>query len=164
MGWCRRRGARAARYGALSALVLVTSPVPVAAAHTGLQRAAPAVDSVVTRPPRQVQMQFGRPAIPDGRTVVSVRGPDGRDLAAGEALASGMGVSQPLSPLTAAGRYRVGYVVVSVDGHLTRGEYAFVYARPAASHGPPTLWLVAAGGSALAAVAVVVLRRRSTPE
>jgi copper resistance protein C len=97
-------------------------------AHAKLKSIAPKHKSVQTATPAEVVLTFNeRPK--REYTEVRVTGPGG-DAAGGEIAVTGERVRLPLKSLTEAGRYRVAYRTVSVDGHVISGEREFTF-RPA---------------------------------
>ena len=50
-------------------------------------------------------------------------GPDGTNYQTGQVSAAGGQVSTAVSPLGPAGRYEIGYRVVSDDGHPVQGKW-----------------------------------------
>jgi hypothetical protein len=123
-----------------------------------------------------VQLHFAVAAVADQRTAVAVVAPSGRDLATGEAVVTGLGVSQRLDRSDETGWHLVSYRVVSSDGHVSTGEYRF-RVRPAGHGGLPVttgIWIVLGGGTVgvlallgrarrRAARAVAPLEPRATP-
>jgi methionine-rich copper-binding protein CopC len=97
-----------------------------AAAHAFLDRAEPRVGSSVAAPPAQIRLWFTQGLEPS-LCVVKVGGPAGF---------GGAGAAQPLGadhqvlvvvlrgPVP-AGRYVVHWRVVSVDSHMTEGDFSF---------------------------------------
>jgi hypothetical protein len=109
-------------------------------------------------------MRFGQPTIPDRRTEVAVIVPSGRDIAAGAAVSSGLGVGQRLHRSTEQGWYRVRYRVVFIDGHLRSGVYRFRVSTAAASAADPQKWVWLLGsGWVLFLVYAVSRYRRFVP-
>lgn len=110
------------------ALALFTSlSVPAGAlAHAFLDRAVPAVGSKVHGQPAEVRLQFSQPLEPAFSTirVVDAGGKqvDRRDKQLERSDATLLKVSLP--PL-APGIYRVVWRVLSVDAHVTQGDYTF---------------------------------------
>lgn len=170
-------------------VVLVLGAGP-AVAHTELELSTPAPGAVLATAPTLVRLVFNEPLTP-GLASVVVSGPDGANHAQGEPTVTGAVLVQRLEPLPVAGRYQVGYRVVSDDDHPVTGVLSFTVtsvAEPAAavvSVPPPTLEPVAAAqlredagryaapllagatavlvttGAVLAAVAVTRARRRT---
>jgi methionine-rich copper-binding protein CopC len=108
------------------ALVLALAPGAPAGAHAFLDRAEPRVGSTAATPPTQIRLWFTQ-ALEPTLCVVKVVGPAG---------AGGAGPVQPVSadprglvvglrrPIP-AGRYLVHWRVVSVDSHVTEGDFSF---------------------------------------
>lgn len=103
------------------ALVLGTAP---AWAHSRLESSDPASGSSLAAAPQKVSLTFNE-AVQPGFTVVTVIGPDGRDYHSGDISEVDDTVSVGVLPLGPAGRYQVGYRVVSADGHPVSGSVAF---------------------------------------
>ncbi len=106
-----------------------------AAAHTALERSAPAADASVAAPPTAVELVFTEPVSARLATVV-VTGPDGADATEGPVQVSGASVVQPLRADAAPGRYRVAYRVVAADGHPITGTYDWTGSWAAAPPSP----------------------------
>lgn len=110
---------------ALAAAFLLPMPV---SAHAFLQRATPTVGSTVHGSPAEVLMHFSEKLEPSFSTA-KVSGPDG--AAVGEASkvdgadATEMHVKLPA---LAPGAYKVIWHAVSVDSHVTDGDFAFTVA------------------------------------
>ena len=162
---------------------LLLGPAAPALAHTQLDNAVPAEGETLTKSPGNLQLVFTEPVDPSLATVV-VRGPDGRDLARGPARQLGSGLVQPVAPSAEAGRVRVFYRVVSLDGHPVAGSYSFEVLRgdPNAAQGGPGAgedegttpaagssgsWPVLLAGTAVLAVLLgagaLLARRRRAP-
>ena len=75
--------------------------------------------------------------MPPGFDNVAVIGPDGTAWQTGEVTTSGPTISITVAPLGPAGRYQVGYRVVSGDGHPVQGSTSFVLTK-AGTGTPPT--------------------------
>jgi methionine-rich copper-binding protein CopC len=95
-------------------------------AHAFLDHARPAVGSSVAAAPAELQLWFTQ-ALEPAFSTVQVVGPSGARVDQGP---SRVGVDDPtrlsvgLQPL-APGRYRVIWRVVSVDSHVTNGDFSF---------------------------------------
>lgn len=109
-----------------TALLLGSAP---AWAHTRLDTSDPADGSSLATGPAQVSLTFTEPVQP-GFSTVTVVGPDGLDYRSGEPSAGGATVGTAVRPLGPAGEYRIGYRVVSADGHPISGSVAFTLAAP----------------------------------
>jgi methionine-rich copper-binding protein CopC len=104
-----------------AALVLGTAP---AWAHSRLESSDPASGSSIASGPRQVSLTFNEPLQP-GFTVITVIGPDGNDYHSGDPAEVDDTVSVSVLPLGPAGTYKIGYRVVSADGHPVSGNIPF---------------------------------------
>jgi copper resistance protein C len=106
----------------LAALVLPAG----ALAHAYLDRAVPAVGSTVHGQPAEVRLQFSKPLEPAFSTVkvldAAGKQVDRMDKRLNPGDASVMRVSLP--PL-APGVYRVVWRALSVDTHVTEGDFTF---------------------------------------
>lgn len=105
------------------AACIASTPV---AAHAFLDHALPAVGSAVREPPQAVRLWFSEPLEP-AFSRVRVFDPSGTEVDAGD---SHVDASDPtVLAITlrklAPGRYRVVWRVVSVDTHVTEGDYTF---------------------------------------
>ncbi|MFJ6987198.1 MULTISPECIES: copper resistance protein CopC [unclassified Streptomyces] len=121
-----RRAARSAARGLLLPAAALTLPAtaPPAAAHTGLDARSPASGATLAGPPPSVTLTF-TDAMTQRYARVAVTGPDGTSAATGDPAVRGRTVTLPLDPAAPAGRYTVGYRVVSADGHPVAGSYTF---------------------------------------
>ncbi|MFE9648340.1 copper resistance protein CopC [Streptomyces sp. NPDC006365] len=107
-----------------AALAVLATTVPQAAAHTELDTTSPAVRAALAGLPPRVTLSFSD-AMTQKYSKVAVTGPDGASAAAGDPQVEGKTVSLPLDTGSPAGRYTVGYRVVSADGHPVSGSYTF---------------------------------------
>ncbi len=131
------------RTGLLRALAVmllsITGMLAVAApafAHSRLVSSDPADGASVDTGPTQVSLTFNED-MPPGFDNVAVIGPDGTAWQTGEVTTSGPTISITVAPLGPAGRYQVGYRVVSGDGHPVQGSTSFVLTK-AGTGTPPT--------------------------
>jgi methionine-rich copper-binding protein CopC len=141
------RAARVVAVTLLCAVTLLFGAAP-AFAHTRLQSSDPADGTSLGAGPQRVSLTFNEP-MQTGFATVTVIGPDGRPYQSGEVAANGGTVSIGVAPLGPAGRYEIGYRVVSEDGHPVTGSVAFTLTAP----GPAAASTAAAPSSALAAPA-----------
>ncbi|MFL9684659.1 copper resistance protein CopC [Streptomyces sp. KL110A] len=131
----RIRHSRAARTAVRSLLLplalggLLAVSAPPAAAHTELNGSDPANDAVLDAVPRTVTLTFSDP-MSQAYAQLAVTGPDGAALGDGAPAVAGREVTLSLKEARTAGRYTVGYRVVSADGHPVSGISAFTV-RPA---------------------------------
>jgi methionine-rich copper-binding protein CopC len=134
-----------------------------AAAHTQIQRATPGPGEVVEGPVDFVVLEFLDPVLPTPG--IEVTGPDG-ELVAGleEAHLIADDVARvSFEPLAEAGRYRVDYTFVALDGATQEGAHQFTV-EPGGGFDLAVRPLLAAFVAAVAAVLVVLAvvgRRRS---
>jgi methionine-rich copper-binding protein CopC len=97
-----------------------------AAAHAFLERAAPPVGSRVAAAPQEVRLSFSEPVEP-AFSQVTVVGPPGFGGATAAQLAGGdrrtlvVSLRRPAPP----GAYVVRWRVLSVDSHVTQGQFKF---------------------------------------
>ena len=109
-------------------LALASAPVFVAPAraHAFLDHAVPAVGSSVRGSPSQVKLWFTEKLEPAFSTVQVVDGSgkrvDRADVKVGSADPMLLEVSLPTLP---SGTYRVKWRVLSVDTHVTEGDFTF---------------------------------------
>jgi copper resistance protein C len=139
------RIARGVAVALLAGLALLLGAAP-ALAHTRLQSSDPADGASLDAAPQRVSLTFNETMTP-GFSTVTVIGPDGTAYQTGEATADGGTVSIEVLPLGPAGRYEIGYRVVSADGHPVTGSVAFTLTTP----GPGTTTTAAPEPSAAAA-------------
>lgn len=97
-----------------------------ATAHAFLQQASPRVGSVVAAGPAEVRLSFSEPVEP-AFCVVTVAGPPGFGGAAPPKAAANDRriLLVPIRGPTPPGRYVVRWRVVSVDSHVTQGDFHF---------------------------------------
>jgi methionine-rich copper-binding protein CopC len=112
--------------GAVAALAALLLGAGVAWSHAFLERAEPRVGSTVNAAPSRVRVWFTEALEPAFSTLEVVneagervdRGPARIDAASPALL------QVPLKPLT-PGSYRVKWRVLSVDTHVTEGDFTF---------------------------------------
>ena len=98
-------------------------------AHTRLESSDPADGTSLAAPPQRVSLTFNEP-MQAGFTVLTVVGPDQAQYQAGDVTANAGTVRSGVRPLGPAGRYEIGYRVVSEDGHPVSGSVAFTLTTP----------------------------------
>ena len=137
----------------LSIVGLLGAAAP-AFAHSQLEGSDPADGASLDTGPPRITLTFNED-MPAGFDVVTVLGPDGQVWQNGEVTTSGPTVSVPVAPLGPAGRYQVGYRVVSADGHPVQGRTSFTLtkagsgtapAQPAPTAGPDAAAPAEGGG------------------
>ena len=101
-----------------------------AAAHAFLDHADPRVGSTVSQPPQSVRLWFSQ-ALEPAFSRVHVVDTSGKAVDAGDAHvdASDKTLLSVTVPALAPGKYRVQWRVVSVDTHVTEGDYTFEIKR-----------------------------------
>ncbi|MEJ2860954.1 copper resistance CopC family protein [Actinomycetospora flava] len=121
----------AALLGGLLALAVLLLTAGTASAHDVVTGSDPADGSTVATAPTQVSVTFSDD--PQGQlSTLTVVGPDGAHHEQGQATTQGSVVSVPVGPLGQAGRYEVGYRIISSDGHPTTGSVTFDLTTPSA--------------------------------
>ena len=108
------------------ALCGAAAPLADACAHAFLDHAAPAVGSTVASPPAQVRLWFTEELEPAFSTL-KVLSADGRqiDMQDTQVDRADRVILQVSLPRLAPGRYRVVWRVLSVDTHVTSGDFTF---------------------------------------
>ena len=98
-------------------------------AHAMLERASPAVGGTVRSAPGEVMLRFTEPVEP-AFSAVQVLGPAGERVDAGDARVDEHEKTVLRTPLKqlAPGIYKVIWRVVSVDTHVTNGDFKFTIA------------------------------------
>jgi methionine-rich copper-binding protein CopC len=130
-----RSGLRRAIVVTLLSLVGMLGAAAPAFAHSQLEGSDPADGASLDAGPPQISLTFNED-MPPGFDVVTVVGPDGKVWQNGEVTTSGPTVSVPVAPLGPAGRYQVGYRVVSADGHPVQGTTSFTLTRAGSGTAP----------------------------
>lgn len=129
------RPVRTARTGpavlaALTALGLLLGGFALtgtAFAHNVLSGSDPADGASLDSAPSRVRLTFNQPVQPSFSTVIVV-GPDGGQYGDGAPRVTGDTVELSVRPLGPAGRYTIGYRVISDDGHPVTGSIGFTLA------------------------------------
>lgn len=108
------------------AMASAASLAGTAAAHAFLERATPRVGSRIAAAPSEVRLWFSEPVEP-AFCIVVVRGPPGFGGTEPAHVAEGDRriLVAPLRQPVPAGRYVVQWRVVSVDSHVTQGDFQF---------------------------------------
>ena len=113
----------------LSIATLAATFALPAGAHAYLERTRPVAGSVVREPPRELMLWFTQ-RIEPAFSEVRVLDGTGRRIAAGEQRVDADGKVLRVSlPKLAVGGYRVKWRVLSVDTHVSEGEFAFEVAH-----------------------------------
>ena len=95
-----------------------------ALAHARLESSDPVDGASLDSGPQQISLIFSDPMTADFNTL-TVIGPDNAHYETGPITAQGTTVTIGVGPLGPAGRYEIGYRVVSEDGHPVTGSVAF---------------------------------------
>lgn len=96
-----------------------------ALAHNVLIGSTPASGASVSTGPSEVTLNFNAP-VQFGANYLTVIGPDGQHWEKTDnAAVVGNSVSTSVAPLGPAGVYKVGYRIISADGHPVSGEVQF---------------------------------------
>ena len=178
MSACHGRALRAAACMATVMLTAMTwwlaaSP---ALAHGALVSSTPEDGARLEREPTSVQLTFEQSLREPAYVVVTA--PDGGRISEGTRQVLENRVVQPVTRAGQAGRYTVGYRVVSVDGHAVSGELSYTVISgatvdesrtelPTSTQGGASFWtglwpyvIIPAGGALIAFVVVPRWRHR----
>jgi copper resistance protein C len=132
----------------VACLTLVGLATP-AFAHNTLIGSNPANESTVPQSPTSIELTFDQPVqMGEGLNTIAVTGPDGTNWTVGPATVASNVVSATLDDLGPAGAYRIGYRILSADGHPVSGEVTFTLAE--AGEGTPAPASTANEGTAAA--------------
>jgi methionine-rich copper-binding protein CopC len=111
------------------AVAWVASAASPAAGHAFLDHAIPAVGSTIHGPPPRVELWFTTELEPAFSTVrVIDQGNHRQDKGDATVDPRDHKLMQVTLPTLAPGRYRVEWRVLSVDTHVTTGDFTFVVA------------------------------------
>lgn len=115
--------------GLLLALEILAVSAQPSVAHANLQRATPSEGSTVHRGPAEVALQFTQRLEP-ALSSASVLGENGENVAAIKPTINNADRRILQVPLKAglSGKYRVIWRVLSVDSHISKGEFTFTVA------------------------------------
>ena len=120
---------RLLRLGCAAALALASAAAlpSIANAHANYVRSNPAADARLVKPPTEVRVQFSEPPDPKGSEIQVLDENRQRwDLGSTTASDEPNGLKVGLKPIGDGG-YTVAWTTVSaVDGHETKGSFAFV--------------------------------------
>ncbi|WP_028938489.1 copper resistance CopC family protein [Pseudonocardia spinosispora] len=116
-------------------------------AHNVLVNSDPVNGSSVAAGPAKVTLKFDLP-VQQSFSTVTVLGPDGLHYEGGPSQVDGNSVSAPVNPLGAAGKYTVGYRIVSDDGHPVSGSISFTLTQAGTGKGVPAAAAQPEGDSA----------------
>jgi len=124
---------RRAAAGVAVAALAVSMP-GYASAHPRLVGTTPAANATVGAIPTTVSVRLSEPsdAVGDG---ISVKDPDGREVATGPVAVSGSALTRPIAARK-HGTYVVEWLVVGDDTHPARGSFFFSVGRQTQAHLP----------------------------
>ncbi|MET8848377.1 copper resistance CopC family protein [Amycolatopsis sp. NPDC004625] len=109
---------------ALTAVAVLGTATP-ALAHNVLISSDPANGSSVAAGPPKISLTFDQYVQGADVNQIAVTGPGGGQWAEGPISVVNNVISAPLRPLGPAGKYTIGYRVLSADGHPVTGELTF---------------------------------------
>ncbi|MEU8630856.1 copper resistance CopC family protein [Amycolatopsis sp. NPDC048633] len=109
---------------ALTVVAVLGTATP-ALAHNVLISSDPADGSSVAAGPQKVSLTFDQYVQGADVNQIAVTGPGGGQWAEGPISVVNNVISAPLRPLGPAGKYTIGYRVLSADGHPVTGELTF---------------------------------------
>ncbi len=118
------------------ALGMLAGAAP-AFAHTRLVSSDPPDGASLDSVPQRVSLTFNEP-MQAGFATITVIGPNSTPYQSGEVTATGGTVAIPVAPLGPAGRYEIGYRVISEDGHPVTGSVGFQLTTPGPAAATPT--------------------------
>jgi methionine-rich copper-binding protein CopC len=107
----------------LSAAIIALSPGS-AGAHAIVVAAQPAMNSTVARGELEIRLEFNS-QIDRKRSRLTLQGPDGSEMVIAPAPDGPAGVLAGRAQATLSGRWKLRWQVLSLDGHITRGEVRF---------------------------------------
>jgi len=109
---------------------LLIGLVSTAAAHGMLERTEPRGGSTLKSPPSEVRLQFTG-AIEPAYSRVQVLNGEGQRVDRGDSSVdpSNRALLRVSLPALPGGRYKVAWRVLSVDSHVTEGDFTFRIAR-----------------------------------
>jgi methionine-rich copper-binding protein CopC len=114
-----------ARFAFLAMLTGFAAILPPSAwGHAIVVSSRPAVGAIVPPGDLAIRLEFSS-RIDRERSRVIVHGPDGSDSRVALAADAPPNVLAGRVGVTVAGRWKLEWQVLSVDGHITRGEVAF---------------------------------------
>jgi copper resistance protein C len=129
----RLAGLGAALGVACLALLGLATP---ASAHNSLIGSTPRDGASMEAGPTQIELKFDEPVqAGQGLNSIAVIGPNNDHWEAGPAQVDSNVVTAPVRPLGPAGAYKIGWRILSADGHPVTGELTFTLTK--AGNGTP---------------------------
>lgn len=137
---------RAAGVVAVACLALAGLATP-AFAHNQLIASNPANETTLQESPAAVELTFDQPVqMGEGLNTIAITGPEGTNWTVGPPEVASNVVTAPVDALGPAGQYKIGYRILSADGHPVSGEVTFTLAT--AGQGTPAPPSSEGGGEA----------------
>ena len=113
---------------AVACLAVVGLATP-AFAHNQLIASSPADEATVQESPSAIELTFDQPVQQgEGLNTIAITGPEGTNWTVGQAEVSSNVVTATVDDLGPAGEYRIGYRILSADGHPVSGDLTFTLA------------------------------------
>ena len=103
---------------------VIALPPGIARAHAIIVGAQPAMNSIVARGELEIRLDFNS-RIDQKRSRLSLQRPDGGEVAVALAPGGASGVLAGRAQVAGEGRWKLRWQVLSLDGHITRGEVSF---------------------------------------
>lgn len=114
---------------AVAFLATIASAMP-AAAHNSLIASTPRDGAQVESGPNTIELTFDQPVqTGQGLNTVAVTGPNNDHWEAGQVTVASNVVTAAVRPLGPAGAYKIGYRILSADGHPVSGELTFTLTK-----------------------------------
>ena len=107
--------------GMSAAMVAVSG---IAHAHAIVVKAQPAMNSTVARGELEIRLDFNS-QVDSKRSRLTLQRPDGSEVVIALAPDAPAGVLAGRAQATVSGRWKLRWQVLSLDGHITRGEVRF---------------------------------------
>lgn len=121
----RRLAGRVVTAVVVAFLTLVGFATP-AFAHNQLIGSNPANEASVPSSPAAVELTFDQPVQNgEGLNAIAITGPEGTNWSVGPAEVASNVVTASVDGLGPAGVYKIGYRILSADGHPVSGELTF---------------------------------------
>lgn len=112
----------------VACLTMVGLATP-AFAHNTLIASDPADEATVQESPATVELTFDQPVQKgEDLNTIAITGPDDTSWSTGPVEVASNVVTASVDPLGPAGDYRIGYRILSADGHPVSGELTFTLA------------------------------------
>jgi len=103
---------------------VIALPPGIARAHAIIVAAQPAMNSTVARGELEIRLDFNS-QIDRKRSRLSLQRPDGSEIIVALAPYGPAGVLAGQAQATLSGSWKLRWQVLSLDGHITRGEVRF---------------------------------------